>query len=294
MHVVGPRNHWFSICGLRLQPYENWYQDDSRYPSSPNHCPQCAAILRRRAKFPEITSEEQKTVIDRIKKLLALAERNTTNEHEAAQAASRADELVQKHNLSIHVLDNPDQQKAEKRSSESLGIRVAPYKYILSDAVDCQHDVNSYRTQNQDRQKYLVFLGLPANVEAAVLTLAYWCGAVEASFRAARRRTSPDLNAHDYKLGFAENILARVRSAKRSAALDPSIAALIHIGNDVARRALDAESCLFGGGFTYSRHARNQETYERGYQDGARVDLHGARTSRLLDDAGAGGRGNTR
>jgi hypothetical protein len=217
---------------------------------------------------------------------LALAERQTTNEHEAAQAAARADELIQKHNLSMHVVEDPDQQKAEKHLSESLGRRVAPHKYILAQAVDHQHDVEHYRTTSRENQeKYLVFLGLAANVEAAVLTHAYWCGAVDASYRAARRRDGGELNAHDYKQGFAENILARVRAARRAAAEDPSIAALIRIGNEVARRALDAEEVLFGKGFSYSDQVRDQEAYERGYRDGSRVDLHGAHSSRMLDEA---------
>jgi hypothetical protein len=53
-----------------------------------------------------------------------------------------------------------------------------------------------------------VFLGLPANVEAAVLTHAYWCSAADAMYRAAHRNNS-DLAAHDYKQGFATNILGR-------------------------------------------------------------------------------------
>jgi hypothetical protein len=287
LHVILGRDRWRSICGLRLRRYAERYGDEDRYGSLPNCCPQCARILAGRAKFPAQTSTEQKAVIDRIQKLLALAERENTNEHEAVQAAARADELVKKHNLSLHVLEDPSQQKAEKRSSESLGIRVDSYKYILAQAVCCQHDVEYYRHQ-WSREKYLVFIGLAANVETAVLTHAYWCGAVEASYRAARHGNSSALNTHDYKQGFAENILHRVRAARREAANDPSVAALIRIGSEVARRAMDAERLLFGGGFSYSSQVRNQEAYQRGYRDGGRVDLHGARTSRLLDEAGRG------
>jgi len=289
LHAVRGCDRRYSICGLQLQRCETGYclfDDVSRYASAPHRCPQCAALLARRARFPEQTTEEQKAVIHRVKKLLALAERETTNEHEAAQAAGRADQLIQKHNLSMHVLEDPDQQKAEKRRGESLGCRVAPHKYILAKAVDCQHDVEHYRTTDWDRNRYLVFLGLPANVEAAVLTHAFWCSMADASYRAARRGNGSALNAHDYKQGFAENILARVRAARRAAAEEPSIAALIRIGSDLARRALDAERILFaGGGFSYSVKIQNQEAYARGYADGSRVDLHGARTSRMLDEA---------
>jgi hypothetical protein len=145
-------------------------------------------------------------------------------------------------------------------------------------------------TDWESKEKYLVFLGLAANVEAAVLTHAYWCNAADACYRAARRGIDSHLNARDYKQGFAENILARVRAARCAATEDPSIAALIRIGNAVARRALDAERVLFHGqGFSYSDEIRDSEAYERGYADGSRVDLHGARNPHV----GRGPRGMT-
>jgi hypothetical protein len=284
-HVIFPRDRFRSLCGLRLTRYETHYIEESSYVSLRDRCPPCAAILARRAKFPERTSEEQKAVMDRVAKLLSLAERQTTNEYEAALAAARAAELIEKHNLSMRVVDDPDQQKAEKRMGESLGSRVAPHKYILAQAVNCQHDVEHYRTNDCDRNKYLVFLGLSANVEAAVLTHAYWCSAADAMYRAARRANGPDLNAHDYKKGFAANICARVREARRAAAQDPSVGALIHIGGAVARRAMEAEEVMFGAGFSYSNQIGDSTAYERGYGDGSRVDLHGARTSRMLPEA---------
>jgi hypothetical protein len=284
-HAIVPRDRFRSLCGLRLVRYETHYLEESRYGSHANHCRQCIAILALRAQFPQQTNEAQKAVMDRVKKLLALAERQTTNEHEAAQAAARAAELIQKHNLSMRVVDDPDQQKAEKRKSESLGSRVPPHKYILAAAVNCQHDVEHYRAADWDGNKYLVFLGLSANVEAAVLTHAYWCSTADAMYRAARRANGSDLNAHDYKQGLAKNILSRVRAPRRAAGQDPSVAALIHIGSAVAERAMDAEQVLFSGGFSYSDQVRDSRAYERGYADGSRVDLHGARTSRMLDEA---------
>jgi hypothetical protein len=41
---------------------------------------------------------------------------------------------------------------------------------------------------------------------------------------------------------------------------------------------------IFGGGFLReSDGARDHEAYQHGYRDGARVDLHGAHTSRMLN-----------
>ena len=126
---------------------------------------------------------------------------------------------------------------------------------ILAQAVVCQHDVEYYRHGGGSREKYLVFLGLAANVEAAVLTHAYWCGAVEASYRGARQGNGSVLSAHDYKQGFAENILHRVRAVRREAANSPSIAALIRVGSEVARRALEAKRICLAGAFLFEPSA---------------------------------------
>jgi hypothetical protein len=45
------------------------------------------------------------------------------------------------------------------------------------------------------------------------------------------------------------------------------------------------ETLFFGGGsFSTTHDIGDQEAYQRGYEDGARVDLHGARSSRLLHE----------
>jgi Protein of unknown function (DUF2786) len=185
-HVVIRCDRWLSICRLRLKRYEERWNRDDRYVADAHSCPQCLGVLNRRAPFPKVTLEEQKTVIDRIKKLLALHGRETTNEHEAALAAAKAEELLRKYNLDIGVAEDPDRQRAEKRISDSLGIRVSPYKYTLASAMDCQFDVEHYISSHwMDRgyEKCLVFLGLPANVEAAVITHSYLCATVEALYR---------------------------------------------------------------------------------------------------------------
>src|SRR5262249_12576650 len=153
-------------------------------------------VLDRRAAFPKVTTEEQKSVIDRIRKLLAL--QNSRNEHEAALAAAKAEELLQKYNLDIGVAEDPDRQRAEKRWSDSLGTRGAPYTFTRARAVDREFDVEHYITLDpvagcSGYEKYLVFLGLAANVEAAVMTHAYWCATVEALYRSVRQE--PDYSA---------------------------------------------------------------------------------------------------
>jgi hypothetical protein len=65
LHVVLGRDRWRSICGLRLHRYETRYANASRYGSQSHHCPQCVAILARRARFPQQTNEELKGGVSR-------------------------------------------------------------------------------------------------------------------------------------------------------------------------------------------------------------------------------------
>jgi hypothetical protein len=182
------------------------YQAD--YASRTNRCPQCADILARGAKFPEQTTEEQKAVIDRVKKLFALSE--SPNENEAAAALARANELLEKHNLTRGVVEDTAQQKAEKGETDSLGVNVQPYKYTLVQATVKLHDVEWYRKGHKRAappcsrsvwDKHIVFLGLPANVATALVTLPYLVATTEAFSRAVRR--DGETNLRDYRLGFA-------------------------------------------------------------------------------------------
>jgi hypothetical protein len=73
---------------------------------------------------------------------------------------------------------------------------------------------------------------------------------------------------------------------KRESLDNPGVAALIRVGNQVARNAMRIEEFFFGREFYCENNGlRDWDAYQRGYHDGARVDLHGAHTSRMLDQA---------
>ena len=50
-------------------------------------------------------TEHKKIIIERISKLLSLANHSRSNEHEAANAASKAKELLEKYNLTLTDLE---------------------------------------------------------------------------------------------------------------------------------------------------------------------------------------------
>ena len=288
LHLVTGRDWLRSFCGLKLKRHEQCYEQIHRYGSDPSHCSRCAAILDQRAKFPTRPNEELKPVLDRIAKLFALSE--SPNENEAAAALARANELLAKHNLTRGVVQDAGLQKAEKGMSDSLGANVQGYKYTLAAATAELHDVEWYRrlrsraTTSECRaayDKHIVFVGLPANVATALATFRYLVATAEAFYRAVQQENGGD-NTVDYKQGFADRIRARVREHKRSAWNHPGVADLIRVGTQIARDAMGVESLFFGGSFSLSYGNDGSESYQRGYRDGARVDLHGGRRSRML------------
>src|SRR5262245_61768133 len=109
-------------------------------------------------------TDEQSAVIDRIKKLLALS--TSSNEAEAALAAARAQELLQKHNLTMGVVQDSSQQKAETMPTDWLGTRLQPHLFTLARACDKMFDVRHFfasklvdsNTRRWRYQKRIVFI----------------------------------------------------------------------------------------------------------------------------------------
>jgi Protein of unknown function (DUF2786) len=290
-HLVTGRDRWRSFCGLRLSRYEERYGLAHWFGAKSADCRECAAVLDKRARFPETVNEELRPVLDRIAKLFALGE--SSNENEAAAALDRANQLLEKYNLTRDVVRDPSEQRAEKGVTESLGANVLAYKYVLVRAAGRLHDVEWFReSRRRDTDgwrevldKHVVFVGLPANVAAAVMTCSFLLAMAEAFYRAAHR-AGVVANGRDYRQGFADRIADRVRELKRAASDQPGVAELMRVSNAVACDAMSIESLFFGsGGFSLgSRQVRDSGAYRRGYRDGDRVDLHGARGGRLLGE----------
>ena len=128
-------------------------------------------------------------ILDRIRKLLALGE--SSNEHEAAIAVARAQELLARYHLSIE-----DLHAAEYRANiieEPIvfeGRSQIDWVYRLFKAVQEAFDCRSlgvYRSGTQPKEPWrkprryemLVLVGTEANIKVARLTFDYLCDTVE-------------------------------------------------------------------------------------------------------------------
>jgi hypothetical protein len=234
---------------------------------------------------------EQLQIIDRIRKLLALSE--SSNESEAALAAARAQELLQKHNLNMGIIEDTSQQTAEQMATDWLGTRLQPHIRVLARACNEMFDTccfysGEYVDSNSWRWHYkrrVVFIGLRANTEAAVVTHSYLCAAVNALSRqrAKERAIHGNSGARDYKLGAAQRISHGIHAHKlKATATDPGAAALVRVGRDIAQRALD--EMKLGNGRGYAVAVSDADAFNLGLADGAKVNPYAARSGRMLSD----------
>ena len=226
-------------------------------------------------------------VIGKIRKLHALAE-GATNEAEAALAATRAQELLIKYNLNLgSVL-----LKEDPGATETVGRkwrRIPAYSTFLAFSCDELFDVKHYLRGSRGTGRAFVFIGLKANVETACITYEYLMESLDA-LACGAKGAGLIYGGEDFlgfRIGAAMRILDIAREQKtKTLAANPGYGELVYVGQAVAQRLYDAVNFTFslggsGGGFSAFGRA-----FKEGYQQGDRVDLHGARTNRMLKGGG--------
>jgi Protein of unknown function (DUF2786) len=237
-------------------------------------------------------------ILEQIRKIHALSERAGT-EAEAANAAARVAELCRKHNIDIGValLEREETSASEARDLES-GVLEA-HTVTLANACHLLFDVESYSAAGyepvrengtlvgQRRTSTRVFYGLKANVEAALITYQYLKASVEALLDGWVRTTPGPKGRSGYRafrIGCARRIKAmaeqHVAGSKVLIPETEASTAIVRLGNSlIARYAKEKQlrkthlAGVRGNGMT---------AYAAGYAAGSRVDLHGARSSRML------------
>lgn len=247
-----------------------------------------------------LTPEDRESIESRIRKLDALSKKAGT-EAEAALAASRVAELCRKHNLELgSVLVEQTEKKASTGKRAYGGSWEAHRSYLAAacgNLFDVGHFLQNYRgvcdgvKGSYARSHQIIFYGLKANVEAATMTFSYFDESVEAMLWAAVRNREGVFampgagrrQTRSWRLGCAARILEEANNHARlqRAAIEGSTEcqALILIGNKL-REAFKAELKLGKGSRRES--AADSLAYAAGYAAGGRVDLHGARSNRML------------
>lgn len=216
---------------------------------------------------------ENSPIIEKIKKLLALA--NSSNEHEAALAAGHAQRLLSEHNLAmadIEAAHKPDKaDKVETAVSKSLPKWLRHLSAGVSTAFDCQ-------AVHHPATGRLTFIGVGADVQIAAYTFTYLDRTVRklcatymkghvASTTANRHR---ELMRQSYYLGAVSTITARLREQKVQTPV--TTGALVVVKEGLIRQAMNEIGNL------RTMHSRrsyiNTDAYNRGQTDGGQVGIH--------------------
>lgn len=244
-------------------------------------------------------------IIEKLQKLMAMKER-PGSEGEAANAAMLIQNICTKYNVDLNILERPEEQTAESKELEFTQ-RMQPYDLTIAHAVDQICDVRHFLAVRRERKyfkdrkgrpdfkivtaKCIVFVGLRANVETAALVWQYLDRAIynmlDSRFKRGHVKGLAEHRA--YRMGAAQRVLELCRQQKEEY-LDriegDQTKAVILMGNSVAETALENMKKSGSLKGTYSSNndvGRSYGAYSMGHQDGAEIDPHGARTSKMLE-----------
>ena len=130
------------------------------------------------------------------------------------------------------------------------------------------------------------FVGLPANVEGCLLTFNYLLASIDSLLDGSGLKTDPRRGRADYRayrIGCAKRLheIASAIKHQRIAQGGDHTQALVLLGQHVAKRHI--ESLKLKGGLSWNEGVSGSDlAFSQGYEDGDRIDIHGARTTRML------------
>ncbi|HIJ94473.1 MAG TPA: DUF2786 domain-containing protein [Desulfuromonadales bacterium] len=215
----------------------------------------------------------QAPIIEKIKKLLALSA--SSNEHEAALAASHVQRLLSEHNLALADIDasnRPDKaDQIETAVAKTLPKWVRHLSAGVCDAFDCQ------AIHNPTAGK-MTFIGVGADVQIAAYTFFYLdttirrlCGSYMKQHSsvslAARQR---EMLRQSYYLGAVDTIYGRLQQQKRQTPITPG--ALVPVKQGLIRQAVQELGTIRT---VHSRRSFiNKCAYTQGQEDGREVGIH--------------------
>lgn len=168
-----------------------------------------------------MTREE---AIEKVRKLLALSQSN--NPHEAALAAQRAQEILDKYEIEQGMLDLSSDDPTDKEQITQDGIlgeptqRMSAWKGVLSDALARANACRSYwnwtRTYSGGRIMRLKIVGRPSDVQK----VQYMFGLLVAEVDRLTKRDCTGEGktySNNYRHGMVSAISEKIREAKQSA-----------------------------------------------------------------------------
>jgi len=216
---------------------------------------------------------DKEKIVDRIRKLLALAQ--SDNEHEAASAAANAQRLLSEHNLSMDQVELEAEAGSAKFIHVPLPSRLAPWTIQLfasvAEAFDC-------RGLQEPCQKRGLFVGVGADPKVAAFTFDYLERALKKLSSSFMKKIPACVEGRgriktSYLMGAVLKIHKRLQEQKQKTPVTPG--ALVPMKKSAIENALS--SLLIGKTKTASigplQSDAEQIAYSLGYIEGGKIPL---------------------
>ena len=158
--------------------------------------------------------ESRAKIIERARKLLALADRNA-NEHEAALAASKAQALLAEHDLTIECVDVEEAATGGiHEEAVDTKRRMPSWRRTLLHGVTKANGCSSLICRNYYENTVLSIVGAEADIILARSSYEYLCEVVD---RLARKQAHGMGRSYaaSFRLGCATRLSVRVRAEAR-------------------------------------------------------------------------------
>ncbi len=221
-------------------------------------------------------------ILSRIRKLQALAER-AGSEAEAANAASRVAELCQRWNLDIGAVKLSEEEKEATAKKQTTQGRLKAHSVWIANAVCELFDVGTYTESGNtslglNSTRY--FYGLKASVEGATISFLYLMATVEELLKGWKGG-----NPRAWRIGCASRIQDRAKEeagkGRKMLEGNAEAGAIMVLGSALIKAHAKKEGLR-----TANVRGASGDAYAAGREAGKRVDLHGARTGRMLGGGG--------
>lgn len=217
-------------------------------------------------------------IIEKIRKLLALAD--SSNEHEAALAAAHAQRLLSLHNLAMADIEANQRPKSADKIETSVAKTLPKWVRNLSASVCSAFDCQGIHHPAHGK---MTFIGVGADVQIAAYTFAYLektvrklcAGYMKQHSNGTFTNRNKELMRQSYYLGAVSTIATQLVKQKAETPVTPG--ALVPIKEGLIKKALNELGpirTVRGRKSFINPHAFNQ-----GQSDGRNVSIHKGVTS---------------
>lgn len=212
-------------------------------------------------------------IIDKIRKLLALA--NSSNEHEAALAAAHAQRLLSAHNLAMADIESEQKPQSADKVETSVSKTLPKWVRHLSAGVCTAFDCQGIHHPATGK---LTFIGVGADVQIAAYTFAYLDKTIRrlcsSYMKLHAKENIPtrhrELMRQSYYLGAVSTINLTLREQKVQTPITPG--ALVPIKEGLIKKAM---SDIGPTRTVRSRKSYiDSHAYYKGQEDGQQIGIN--------------------